>query len=62
MLAAGSQVVMATHSPVLAALPGALLLQLDDRGITPVEYDDCDLVTSWRSFLERPAAFLRHLQ
>lgn len=61
MLAAGSQVVLATHSPVLAALPGATLLQLDDEGITPVEYDDCDLVTSWRAFLDRPAAFLRHL-
>ncbi|SDE71751.1 Predicted ATPase [Blastococcus fimeti] len=62
MLAAGSQVVMATHSPVLAALPGAALLQLDERGITPVDYDDCDLVTSWRAFLRRPDAFLRHLR
>lgn len=62
MLAAGSQVLLATHSPVLAALPGATLLHLDDGGITQVEYDDSDLVTSWRAFLERPAAFLRHLQ
>ncbi len=62
MLDAGSQVVLATHSPVLAALPGATLLQLDGDGITPVAYDDCDLVTSWRAFLERPDAFLRHLQ
>lgn len=62
MLAAGSQVVMATHSPVLAALPGAALLQLDERGITPVAYDDCDLVTSWRAFLGQPDAFLRHLR
>ncbi|WP_218122242.1 AAA family ATPase [Blastococcus aurantiacus] len=62
MLAAGSQVVLATHSPVLAALPGATLLQLDDRGITPVAYDDSDLVTSWRAFLRRPEDFLRHLR
>lgn len=62
MLAAGSQVVLATHSPVLAALPGATLLQLDSHGITPVRYDDCDLVTSWRAFLRQPEAFLRHLR
>lgn len=61
MIAAGSQVVLATHSPVLAALPGATLLQLDDRGIAPVAYDDCDLVTAWRAFLRRPEDFLRHL-
>ncbi|HVX43804.1 MAG TPA: ATP-binding protein [Mycobacteriales bacterium] len=62
MLAAGSQILLATHSPLLAALPGAHLLQLDDSGISPVEYDSCDLVTSWRSFLQAPEAFLRHLQ
>lgn len=62
MLAAGSQVVLATHSPILAALPGAALLQLDEGGITPVAYDDSDLVTSWRTFLTKPDAFLRHLR
>lgn len=62
MLAAGSQILLATHSPVLAALPGAQLLQLGEHGIAPVEYDDCDLVTSWRAFLERPELFLRHLR
>ncbi len=61
MCAAGSQVVIATHSPVLAALPDARLLQLDDAGITEVEYDDTQLVTSWRDFLAAPARYLRHL-
>ncbi|SDJ09947.1 Predicted ATPase [Frankineae bacterium MT45] len=61
MIAAGSQLVLATHSPILAAMPGALLLQLDEGGIRPVSYDETDLVTSWRSFLNTPEAFLRHL-
>lgn len=61
MLAAGSQVLLATHSPILAALPGAQLLQLDDRGITPTAYDDTELVTSWRSFLGDPDRYVRHL-
>lgn len=61
MRAAGSQIVLATHSPVLAALPGTHLLQLDADGIHPVNYDDCHLVTSWRSFLTAPDRYLRHL-
>lgn len=61
MRSSGSQVLLATHSPVLAAVPGARLLQLDDTGITEVAYDDADLVTAWRSFLEAPDRYLRHL-
>lgn len=61
MRAAGSQVLLATHSPILAAAPGARLLQLDDAGITEVPYDEADLVTSWRGFLQAPQRYLRHL-
>lgn len=52
---------LATHSPILAAVPGATILQLDDTGIGRVAYDDTDLVQSWRSFLNRPDGYLRHL-
>jgi predicted ATPase len=61
MVAAGSQILLATHSPVLAALPGAHLRQIDDRGITDVDYDSCDLVMSWRRFMAAPQTYLRHL-
>ncbi len=62
MVAAGSQILLATHSPILAALPGADLRVLDDSGIRAVSYDDSDLVTSWRHFLNRPENYLRHLR
>src|SRR3954469_25482919 len=63
MLEAGSQLILATHSPLLAALPGADLLQLTADGINPVTtYDDTDLVSSWRAFLRAPEAYLRHLR
>lgn len=63
MLKAGSQLIVATHSPLIAALPGADLLQLTADGIHPVPtYDDTDLVTSWRTFLRAPEAYLRHLR
>lgn len=61
MLDAGSQILLATHSPILAGLPGAHLYQLDEHGIGPVAYDSSDLVTSWRRFLDNPGAYLRHL-
>ncbi len=58
----GSQVVIATHSPLLTSLRGAALLELDEHGIRRVDrWEELDLVQSWRSFLEAPPRFLRHL-
>ena len=44
-----------------AALPGATVLQLDDRGIERVEWQDLDLVDHWRRYLGDPRAYLRHV-
>ncbi|MGH3074809.1 MAG: AAA family ATPase [Gaiellales bacterium] len=58
----GSQVIVATHSPLLISLPGATLLEVGGWGIRRVEsYDQVELVRSWREFLEAPGRFLRHL-
>lgn len=57
----GVQVLMATHSPVLAALPGANILQLSPTGLTPTAWEDLDLVVNERYFLADPQRFLRHL-
>lgn len=57
----GGQFVMATHSPVLMAYPGALLYQLDGAGVTRVEYDELEHVKVMREFLLAPEAFTRHL-
>ena len=61
LAAAGSQVVVATHSPVLAAVPGASLLELGPWGIRPATWEDLNLVVSWRQFMRDPRAFFRHL-
>lgn len=61
MCAAGSQVVIATHSPLLTALPGARILQLDADGIRETDWADLALVQSWRDFLTAPDRYLRHL-
>jgi predicted ATPase len=57
----GSQVIIATHSPLLAAAPGAEIWELTDDGIDYPEWNQLDLVRSWRSFLDGPDRFLRHL-
>lgn len=58
----GSQFIIATHSPILLAVPNALILQIDiDGTIEQVDYDDAEPVTLIRSFLADPARFLHHL-
>ena len=57
----GSQFLIATHSPVLLAYPGALIYQLDDEGIAAVAYDDAEPVQLTKTFLDGPERFFRHL-
>ncbi|WP_299302441.1 ATP-binding cassette domain-containing protein [uncultured Brachybacterium sp.] len=57
----GSQILLSTHSPVLAALPGAELYEVGEWGLRRTAYDDLTLVRTWRSFLDAPQRFLRHL-
>jgi predicted ATPase len=57
----GAQVLCATHSPLLAALPGATVLELGPWGMRPAVWGDLDLVGHWRRYLEEPARYLRHV-
>lgn len=55
LAAAGSQVLCATHSPVLAALPGATILEVGEWGLRPSSWDDLVLVQNWRPIWTIPA-------
>lgn len=57
-----SQIILATHSPVLSSLPGATILELDAEGFHEAEWEDLHVVDSYRRFLEAPSRFLRHLR
>ena len=61
LVQAGSQVVVATHSPILAAVPGASILELGDWGLRPAGWDDLYLTGAWRQFMRDPAPYFRHL-
>ncbi len=56
-----SQFIIASHSPIILAYPGAQLLSFDDGPITPVPYNDLTHVNLTRSFLSEPERFLRNL-
>lgn len=57
----GSQAVVATHSPIIAAIPGATIFELGDWGLRSARWDELDLVTAWRRFLTDPDSYFRHL-
>jgi predicted ATPase len=61
LLAERSQFVIATHSPILMAFPGATIYECGPDGLERADYDDLDHVRLTRSFLEDPQRFLRHL-
>jgi predicted ATPase len=57
----GSQFVIATHSPMLMAFPGAEIKLMNNATIRSVPYDEVEHVRLTREFLNDPAAFLRRL-
>jgi predicted ATPase len=62
LIQAGSQFVVATHSPILLAVPGARILHIAGDGtLAPVGYDEAEPVVLTRSFLADPRRYLRHL-
>lgn len=52
-----AQVVYATHSPLVAALPGAQILEMTDHGITERRWSELESVALWQRFLGRPDTF-----
>jgi predicted ATPase len=61
LVAAGSQFVVATHSPILLAYPGATIYECGEDGLARVDYDDAEPVRLTRGFLAAPERYLRML-
>ena len=56
----GCQFLVASHSPILMALPDAQIFWLEDE-MQEISWSDLPHVTLTRSFLESPQRYLRHL-
>ncbi len=62
MLAEGAQFVIATHSPILLAFPGARIYSFDRTPAAIVPYDELEHVVLTREFLTAPERYLRALR
>jgi predicted ATPase len=56
-----AQFVIATHSPILLAFPGATILSFDGQQVSEIAYRDTEPYRITRDFLEAPERFFRHL-
>jgi predicted ATPase len=61
MVKSNSQFIIATHSPILLAYPGACIYSFDATPIETVRYEDLEHVNLTRSFLADPQRYLRHI-
>ena len=57
----GGQVICATHSPLLTALPGADIVEVGEHGMRRVAWRELALVDHWRRYLADPQSYLRHV-
>jgi predicted ATPase len=62
MLADGAQFIIATHSPILLAFPGATIYSFDEAPAAVVPYDELEHVVLTREFLNAPERYLRALR
>lgn len=55
---AAAQVILATHSPILMAVPGAQLLQITRFGLEPVDYRETAHFRLYEQFIRDPEGFV----
>ena len=56
-----AQFLIATHSPILLAYPGATLYSFSSEGITEAAYRDTEHYLVTKNFLNAPERYLKHL-
>lgn len=57
----GAQFIIATHSPILLAIPRAVIFELSDDGLRVVDWDACGAVADMREFLDAPEETVAYL-
>lgn len=60
-VAAGSQFIVATHSPLLLAIPDARIFEFDGDSVAPRKWGELASVQLWQGVLGAPERYLRHL-
>ena len=61
LAAAGCQIILSTHSPILLSIPGATIYELSEEGIRTTDWRDTEHYRVTRAYLEAPERMLRYL-
>ena len=56
-----AQFIIATHSPIILAYPGAQIFSFQNGVIKQVQYEELEHVQLTKDFLNNPQSYLRHL-
>lgn len=56
-----SQFIIATHSPILMAYPGAKIILLDDTGLSEIKYEDTEHFAITKEFLNNHERMVHYL-
>jgi predicted ATPase len=61
MVVENAQFIIATHSPIILAFPGAAILRFEAGRIEAVDYEELEHVQLTKEFLNHPERYLRYL-
>jgi predicted ATPase len=56
-----AQFIIATHSPILLAFPGALIYSFDKAPVKPIGYEDTEYYRIYKDFINNPQKYLAEL-
>lgn len=56
----GCQFIMATHSPILTAIPNAYIYEIKDNQLVDTRYEDIGSIQLLKQFLNQKEQFIRH--
>lgn len=56
-----TQFILATHSPILMGIPGAVIYEIREEEMQKVDFKDTDHYRITKTFLDNPEYYLRHL-
>lgn len=57
----GSQLIIATHSPIILSYPNAIIFEIRENGLEEVEYQDTDTFAVTKQYLNKYRSMLEIL-
>lgn len=57
----GGQFIIATHSPIMMAIPDASIIEITEKSISETVFEEAEAVLAMREFLEDPQGTIRYI-